>query len=452
MPNLNRVVRPFAAVVERYFPDPLVFAIALTALTFGLVVGLTDASPAQAVMAWGGGLSIFMAFIAQMAIILVVAHALAHTGPVAAALGGLARIPRKTWQAYVLVALVSGLANLFAWSFGLVAGAIIARRVAIEADRRGLAVDYPLLVATAYSGMAIWHMGYSGTAPLFVATQGHALQDAIGVLPINQTVLAPWNIATAALALVVIAVICPLMHPRKTVTRVAAKVVEAADAAEPQADAPPPAQTPAERIERSRLITLALGGLFIWYLWLWFAERGLSLDLNVVIWSLLALCCLLVRSPIHLAQLINQASRVVGPVLLQYPLYAGILGLMSGEDGLAAMIAQGFAQIATPATLSFWAFLSGGVINLFVPSGGGQWLIQGPIFIEAAKELGVAPSRVVMGVAYGDQWTNMAQPFWTLPLLAIAGLKVRDILGYCFVVLFALFFVFGGALLLIGPG
>jgi short-chain fatty acids transporter len=275
------------------------------------------------------------------------------------------------------------------------------------------------------------------------------MEALMGVLPVTETILAPWNLVTAAVALAVICAVCPLMHPPASgVVRIDPRLLEAEADAEP---VEPPPVTPAERIERARAITLAVGLALLGYLVWWFSTEGVRFDLNIVNWTILALCFLLVRSPVHLVRLVGGASACVGPILLQYPLYAGIMGIMTGT-GLALVIAGGFVQLASADTLAFWAFLSGGLINLFIPSGGGQWVVQGPVFLEAAQALGVAPSRIVMGVAYGDQWTNLAQPFWTLPILAIAGLRVRDILGYCFLVLLALFFVFGGALLLIGPG
>lgn len=457
MSLMRHAVRPFAYVVERYYPDPLVFAVLLTVVAFALSVGIAGATPIEALAAWGGGLSALMAFIAQVAIMLVAAHALAHTKPVGRALAALARLPGTPAQAYVLVAVATGLASLFAWSFGLVGGAIVARRVAIETAAKGVKVHYPLLVATAYAGTTIWHMGYSGSAPLFVATPGHAMEAAMGVVPVTETILAPGNLIAAAVALAVIAAVCALMHPRAdAVATIDPRLIAEAGAADADAPETPgapeaPAATPAERIERARIFTLLIGAGLVAYLVWWFATEGVRLDLNIVIWTILALTCLFARSPVHLVALIRAASASVGPILLQYPLYAGIMGLMTGT-GLAVAIAQGFVDLAAPSTLSFWAFLSGGLLNMFIPSGGGQWAVQAPIFIEAADALDVAPARIVMGVAYGDQWTNLAQPFWTLPLLAIAGLKVRDILGYCFVVLIALFFVFGGALLLAGAG
>ncbi len=173
--------------------------------------------------------------------------------------------------------------------------------------------------------------------------------------------------------------------------------------------------------------------------------------MDIVNWSFLCLGLLLARSALHYVKLIGNASATVGQIILQYPFYAGIMGMMIGT-GLVEVIAGWFVSISTPGTLGFWAFLSGGFINMFIPSGGGQWAVQGPIFIEAAQQIGTDPSRIVMGVAYGDQWTNMIQPFWTIPLLAIAGLHMRQIMGYTFVVLFLTFFIFGGGLLLAGSG
>ncbi len=138
-------------------------------------------------------------------------------------------------------------------------------------------------------------------------------------------------------------------------------------------------------------------------------------------------------------------------MLLQYPLYAGILGMMTAT-GLVEVFSRFFVNISTPGTLGVWAMISGGIINMFIPSGGGQFAVQGPIFLQAAQELGTNPEPVIMGVAYGDQWTNMIQPFWTIPILAIAGLSVRDILGYTTITLFVSGAVMIATLLLVGAG
>jgi short-chain fatty acids transporter len=138
---------------------------------------------------------------------------------------------------------------------------------------------------------------------------------------------------------------------------------------------------------------------------------------------------LLVRSPFELIHLTKGAASNVGEILLQFPLYAGILGMMS-TTGLIAVFSDAFVSIANPTSFGVLALLSAGLVNFFVPSGGGQFAVQGPIMLDAANQLGVDPSVAIMAVSYGDQWTNMLQPFWALPVLAIAGLKMRDILGY----------------------
>jgi short-chain fatty acids transporter len=209
--------------------------------------------------------------------------------------------------------------------------------------------------------------------------------------------------------------------------------------------------TLANRLDGTRWLSLLIGLALAVYLGIYFAGNGLNLTLDIVNWTFLCLGLLLARSALHYVKLIGNASTAVGQIILQYPFYAGIMGMMAGT-GLISVFASWFTSISSAGTLGFWAFLSGGILNMFVPSGGGQWAIQGPIFIEAAQSLGTDPSRVVMGVAYGDQWTNMIQPFFTIPLLAIAGLHVRQIMGYTFLVLIVTGVVFAGGILLAGSG
>lgn len=502
---MNKLARPFVVFVERFYPDPFVFAIGLTAIVFVMSLGLTDASASDAVVAWGGGLAGLMTFIGQLALTIVTAHALAHTDPVRRGLAALGRLPKSPAMAYGMVAFIAGVASLFAWAFGLVVGALIARQVAMEARTRGLKLHYPLLVASAYAGFVVWHMGYSGSAPLFVATPGHALEEQVGgIIPVSETIFAPWNIATAIVALIAVTALMAAMKPkegkdeiieisdaaiedyRETMAQMdrelaTASTSRAADAAggsersmgsssrssetvaanESGAGTSRTAtaggggveekRTIADRLDKTRILSLLTGLALVVYLAMYFADAGLNLTLDIVNWTFLALGLLLSRSILHYVKLVAHASSAVGQIILQYPFYAGIMGMMAGT-GLISVFADWFTSISTAGTLGFWAFLSGGILNMFVPSGGGQWAIQGPIFIEAAQNLGTDPSRVVMGVAYGDQWTNMIQPFFTIPLLAIAGLHVRQIMGYTFLVLIVTGFIFGGGILLAGSG
>ena len=447
---MRSLAKPFVLLVERFYPDPFVFAIVLTFVAGLMALGLTHAGPTELLVGWGEGLKGLLTFMAQIALTLVTAHALAHTDAVGAALARLGDLPRRATTAYALVALVAGVASLIAWSIGLVVGAIMARQVAVRASARGLRLHYPLLVASAYAGFVVWHMGYSSSAALFVATPGHALEQQVGgIIPVSETIFASWNIVTALVTLVLVVLVCPLMRPREE--EVIPLDLGSGDLDSPDPKGATPASTPAERIDNARILSAALGIALACYLVYWFSSKGLNLTLNIVNWSFLCLGLLLARSPVHYVRLVAGASTTVAQILLQYPFYAGIMGVMV-STGLVAVIAGWFTAIASAQTLGFWTFVSAGLINFFVPSGGGQWAVQGPIFIEAARLLGTDPSRIVMAVAYGDQWTNMVQPFWTIPLLAIAGLPMRRIMGYTFVIFIVTFVTFAGGILLAGRG
>ena len=184
----------------------------------------------------------------------------------------------------------------------------------------------------------------------------------------------------------------------------------------------------ADRVDASRILTLVVGLALLTYLVLHFINGG-SVTLNIVNWTFLTLIFLLVRSPHELGQLTKEAASNVGDILLQFPLYAGIMGIMT-STGLAAILSNSIVAVATPETLGVLGFISAGIVNFFVPSGGGQLAVQGPILLDAAQQMGASPEMVVMAIAYGDQWTNMIQPFWALPMLAVAGMKIRDVLGY----------------------
>ncbi|MGF1475513.1 MAG: short-chain fatty acid transporter [Geminicoccaceae bacterium] len=448
--GLNDAARPFVRFVERYYPDPFIFAIALTFIVMLLALGLTPSGPVEVLDSWGSGLKNLLAFMAQIAITLITAHALAHTDAVRQLLTRLCSVPRTPFQAYFFTCFIGHCASLFSWGLGLIVGALVAQGVGTVARERGIKVHYPLLVASAYAGWLVWHMGYSGSAPLFVATPGHALEEQLGgTIPVTETTFATWNMLTVLAMVLVIPTTCALMHPTNSDSAIKEIPNSAAGEESVEQDGPP--ETPGQVLDQSKFFNIGVGLLLFLYLVYWFWSEGFDLTLDIVNWSFLTLGLLLARSAEHYVRLIADASQTVGQVLLQYPFYAGIMGVMIGT-GLAEVIAQWFGTFSTKDTLPFWAFIAGGIINFFVPSGGGQWVVQGPIFIEAAKTLGTDPTKIVMGVAYGDQWTNMIQPFWTIPLLAIAGLHMRAIMGYCFVVFFAAGIVLGGSLLIIGGG
>ncbi|MGH3329671.1 MAG: short-chain fatty acid transporter [Nocardioidaceae bacterium] len=445
---LNTLARPVVRVSERWLPGSLVFAVALTLIVGLLALGLTDSGPVEVVRAWGDGLTGLLEFMTQMALVLLLGYVLANTGPVRRLLQGAARVPKTPAQAYGFVCFCAAVASLVTWGLGLVVAAMLSIEVAHSARERGLRLHYPLLVAAGYSGFVVWHMGYSGSGPLAIATAG-SLSGVDLVVPVSETIFAPWNIAAALATVVLVTGAMMLMTPRR-----GDAVVELPEGARLSNEGrgedtvvPSGSTTPAERVDRSRAVTLVIGLLLLAYLVVYFGQEGFALTLDIVNWTFLCLVLLLVRSPQELGSLVADAARNVGDILLQFPMYAGILGIMT-VTGLIGVFADFFVSISTEQTLGLWSFLAGGVINMFVPSGGGQFAVQAPIFLDAASQLGVDPAVVVMGIAYGDQWTNMIQPFWALPLLAIARLRIRDVMGFTTVTLVVSGVVFGVTMLL----
>lgn len=354
---------------------------------------------------------------------------------------------------------MAGVASLISWGLGLIVGGIVSVEVAKAARARGVRIHFPLLVACAYSGYVVWHMGYSGSGPLAAATPGSFFEGlGAGVVPVTQTTFAWWNLIAIVVTLAAVTVAMVLLRPKNDDPIVEMKEDPREeeesgpnDGNEPSESSGDGSRTPADRADGSRILTLALGVALVLYLVVYFAQEGFALTLDIVNWSFLAAILLLVSSAKELGAIIADAGKTVGQILLQYPLYAGILGIMTAS-GLVEIFSNFFVGISTPGTLGTWAMISGGIINMFIPSGGGQFAVQAPIFIDAAQQLGVDPAPVIMGIAYGDQWTNMIQPFWTIPLLAIAGLSVRDIMGYTTITLFVSGAVMITTLLLIGAG
>lgn len=420
-------MRPVNRFLEQWIPSALTFAIVLTLIVAVLAFILTGASPVDVVTGWGEGLAGLLEFMTQMALILLLGHILANTGPVQKLLTRLARVPGSPAFAYVFVFVVAAVACLITWGLGLVVGALLAREIAVQARDRGYKVHFPLLVAAGYSGMVVWHMGYSGSGPLTAATPDSFLAESLGgeVIPVSETIFSTWNLLAILAVIVVCALLFFLVAPKKD-----APVYELSDSvtSESRSTFDEEVVTPADRIDASRILTLIVGLALVIYLIIHFAQGG-GLTLDIVNWSFLALIFLLVKNPFELIHLTREAASNVGEILLQFPLYAGILGIMSGT-GLIAVFSDALVSIANPSTFGVLALLSAGLVNFFVPSGGGQFAVQGPIMLDAANQLGVDPSIAIMAVSYGDQWTNMLQPFWALPVLAIAGLKMRDILGY----------------------
>lgn len=418
---LRWLSRPAVRLVERYLPDPYVFVLLLTLVAAAAAIGIEHQSPRAVLDMWGDGFWSLLTFSMQMLLVLVTGFMMASSPPVKRLLDALAGRVRSAGGAIVVVSVVSLAASWLNWGFGLVVGALLAKALA-----RRVRVDYRLLVASAYSGFVVWHGGLAGSIPLTIATPGHFMAESIGVIPTSATIFAGFNLAIVIALFVIVPWVNRLMLPSDDET----VVVRTEQLAEPE----PPARTgsrPAERLENSTTLAWLVGIPALAYLADHFLSGG-GLNLNIVNFLFLALAMVLHRTPASLLASLNEAIKGGAGIVIQFPFYAGIMAIMI-HSGLAASLSQMFAAIATANTLAFWSFISAGIVNLFVPSGGGQWAVQAPVMVPAAQALGADIPRVAMAVAWGDAWTNLLQPFWALPVLAIAGLRAKDIMGFCLV-------------------
>ncbi|SMC70732.1 TIGR00366 family protein [Sporomusa malonica] len=435
---VGAISRFFTNIVNKYLPDPLVFAILLTILTFAMGITMTPNSPLDMVNMWGKGFWNLLAFAMQMALVLVTGHALASSGPVKRAMTSLASVAKTPAQGVMLVGFASAVACVINWGFGLVVGAMFAREVA----RRIPKSDYRLLIATAYMGFLSWHGGLSASVPLVAATAGNPMEKMVGLIPISQTIFTPYNIFITVGLIIAVPLMARMMLPKEDeiVAIDPALLKEEASVAKVLG----PDATWAEKLEESRILAWVVGLFCVVYLGAYFSQKGFDVNINTVNLMFLAAGILLHKTPMAYARAISAAAKGTAGILIQFPFYAGIQ-IMMEHSGLGGIITNWFVNVATAETFPVMAFFSSALINFAVPSGGGHWVVQGPFVMPAAQALGADLGKAAMAIAYGEAWMNMAQPFWALPALAIAGLGVRDIMGYCVTAL-----IFSGIIFVVG--
>lgn len=458
---LQRLSEAAAAWARRWVPDPFVLAVLLTAVTFAACLacagGPAGARLSTLLAAWGSKQGLWdpalLAFTVQIMLVLVTGHALASTRPVRAAIDRVADLPRTQGQAAALTALVACATGLLNWGLSLIVGALFARQVGARCRARGLRIHYPLVVAAGYTGLLVWHGGLSGSAPLkvtsaadvkavvadaeVIAAVGSFVARAVpgapadGAIPTALTLFRPLNLAVSALLLLVVPALLALMGPRRAED---AREIDDATAKAALASPPPPVDdaTPAARLEGSRLLAWGLVLLGVAHL----GQRLLSdrpgpLDLDTINLVFFLLGLALHGSLRSYGRAVSEAIEGTAGILVQFPLYFGMVGLMKAS-GFVAAVSGGLVGAAGGSSALYLAltFLVAGVVSVFVPSGGGQWAVQGSVVLHGAVVVGADPGLAVLALAWGDQWANMLQPFWALPLLGLCGVRAGEIMGY----------------------
>ncbi len=422
---LARFANALAAAAERFVPSAFAIAILLTLFTFGAAAALAGATPSTIVVAWGRGFWTLSPFAMQMALVVLTGYLVAAAPVTDRLFAALAQHCGSPPRAVALMAGVSMSLAWVHWGLSLVGTAMFVRHVARAQPR----VDFRLLVASAYLGMGTtWHAGLSGSVPLLMAAPGHFLESTTGLVPLSSTTFTPFNLILCAVVAVAMIALTYWMHPAADQAVVVSAT--ALDGLERFTPPPvPPRPSFASWCDHGPWLPLALGGTgAVWLAW-YVAATGAQLTLDVLNFTFLMIAVLLHRSVASLMAAGEQGARLLAGVVLQFPLYAGMYGVIEGT-GLARVLGEAVASSATADSLPLLLYWYSSLLNYFVPSGGSKWALEAPFLIDAATRLGVGTDRVVLAYAWGDMASNLIQPFWALPLLAAARLGFRDILGY----------------------
>ena len=428
-------------------PDAMTAAIVLTAAVAGIAL-LIGNTPAETADAYYRGLWMLLPFTMQMTLILVLSAALAATPFFRRLIVTLSRLPRDPGQTLALAMLTNGALSYCYWGLGLAMGPLVAVHFARQAERRGRPVDFPFLLAAGGAAGAIWQFGFSASAPLLMNTPGHFLEDVTGLMPPTTTIFAPATLIFLPLFLAASYTAARLLLPRnpRPISQFpqACALADAGPdgaAAEGECGADEPAATPAARLESHRLpaVVLALGlaGWLAYHA----AVKGGGLDLNSLNTTLLLLCLVFHGSVRSFSRALPAAVMTAWPVIVLYHLYAGGAGLIQ-HTSVGSDFASYAASIADAHTFPLLTALAAAVVSIFVPSSGGQWVIQGFITTKAAAAVGVSAQRGLLALSVGDHVGNLVSPFWAVIAAGIARIDFRIYIGYNLVYV-VLWFVLG---------
>lgn len=446
---------------RRYLPSPFTIAVLLTVVTIVLALIFTEnTSDGNHVVTilkywengvWNNGLLVFAY---QMMLILVLGHVLVLSKPMERLILGITKFVKNTSNAAVLVAISTMLVSFFNWGLGLIFGAILARKVGEYAQAKQIPINYPLIGASGYVGLMVWHGGISGSAPIKVSEAGHikelmasisneaTLTQLPETISTSLTVFSYWNIVLFLLVAIAISLLVYFLGKKSTPSTIELKEYQFKSIAKENLEG-------AEKLDYSRIAATVFGALILaTFLFQYLpALRTLNITPNMLNFFMLGLAIVLHGSFRSFLVAVEEAIGDTAGILIQFPLYFGIMGIMA-NSGMINTVSDFFVSVSTATTLPIFTFLSAGLVNIFVPSGGGQWAVQGPLVLESALQLGIPLPKAIMALAYGDQVTNMLQPFWALPLLGITKLKAKEILPYTLIFMLVGSFIYIAGLLI----
>lgn len=455
--SMRRAGARLSEVTERWVPDAWVICMMLTAVALLLAVTGAGATPSEAALAWGDGVWKLLTLSMQFTVSMVAAYACVASRPAYRFFDWLAGLPdpERPVQAVMLAGVFSMVTAYLNWAFCLVACALFTPFLL----KRNPRSDVRVVIAAAYLGLGtIWHGGLSGSAPLILATPANPLVTAAPgqspvldrLYPISESLFSTYNLVYCAVIFVIALITVALLHPRRDARLLTPAQALALLPAPPEDD--PPGTRPADRIDRFRGWTWLAVLLILYPLGHAFATKGIANSWTIDAYnaSFLALALVLHGNPVPFLRACRRAMDSAWGIIVQFPFYGGIFGLLQFTD-LGHWLGSLFATLATTETFPLVVYVYSGVMNLFIPSGGSKFLIEAPFLIPAGETLGVSPITTTLAYAYGDSTTNLIQPFFAIPILAVTRLRFGEIVGYTFLVAAVLFVANCIAMLVIPP-
>ena len=425
-------ISKFAQVIGTLVPDATSASVILLLVVAGAALAFGTA-PDAVVDAYYRGLWMLLPFTMQMTLILVLSAVVSDTPFFRRAVVALARKPRTLTQVIAFSVLLDATASYFYWGLGLALGPLIAIHFAAAAEEKGIAVDFPFLLATVAAAQSVWQFGLSSSAPLLMATRGHFLEHTVGVMDLRTTIWSTPAILMVITFPIAVIVVARMLMPRQVMPlsqfRDAHALAVAADAAPTETVDPPTTTGFSAWIERSPLVIAVLVAALLSWLYHHFVTRGLGLDLNAMNTMLLVVALVLHRSSAGFAGAIRRAVTVCWPVLVLYHFYGGVAGLLQFTS-VGERLAGAFAAWSTPLTFTLLTATASSIVAVFIPSSGGQWVVQGFVTARAAAQVGTTAQHGLLAMSVGDTVGNLVSPFWPVLLAGIARVDFRTFFGY----------------------
>jgi short-chain fatty acids transporter len=416
----------FARVMGRFVPDAITASVILLIILAVMAIAMGN-SPGKTLDAYYQGLWMLLPFTMQMTLIIVLSSVLGATPFFKTAITRLSRWPKTLFQALALSVVVTAVAAYLYWGLGIAITPLVAVHFAREAERKGIKLDFLFLLALLWAANAAWQFGLSSSAALLMATPGHFLEKTTGILPLRTTIWSPAAIILEVSFVTILIFVGYLLMPKNG--KPVSDFPDACKLTEEGTSIDPGAVNFSERLERNPIIPLLICAVLVGWLYNHFGVKHLSVDINALNTILLFSCLLLHRSIYRFTQTLQHAVVSCWPIIIIYPLYAGVAGLIQFTS-VGEVLAGLVSSVSTPYSFPFLAAFSGTIVAIFVPSSGGQWVIQGYVTSTAAMAAGVSIQRGLLALSIGDHMGNLVAPFWYVIVAGVARVNFRDFFGY----------------------